>query len=119
MASQEKTLKLIGKLLRLAAPDSGTNENERSVAALELARLISENNLSIGDSVPTAQQSHQPQQQKQKVAHGIWLLSVALQHTSCEQCGRMISRADVIWLRVVEGRGIQYRHNTDSCKPRS
>lgn len=49
MAVDAKTRKRIGDLLRTADPKSGASDNERQIAALEAARLIAENGLTVAE----------------------------------------------------------------------
>ena len=52
MALEPKIAERIAKLLRLAAPSSGTTEGERASAALEAAKLIAEHKLVVAEPQP-------------------------------------------------------------------
>ena len=105
-----KIIERIGKLLRLAAPSSGTTVSERSSAALEAAKLIDEHGVAIQASANGAPS-------RGRVAHGVWVLTQAVDHCSCGKCHQLISRGDVVWLRVTESLSREYRHNAGHCRP--
>lgn len=100
-----KIIERIGKLLRLAAPSSGSTEAERSSAALEAARLIDEHGVAIAEPKDKS---------KKRVAQGVWVHTQALQHCSCSACHGLIAPGDVVWFRVVNHQR-EYRHNTKPC----
>ena len=109
MTTDPKVLERIGKLLRLAAPSSGTTEAERASAALEAARLIEEFDVDVS-SKPEAKPH------PTRVSRGVWVPSVALQHCSCSWCSQLIAPGDVVWIRVRADNFIDYRHNYEPCK---
>lgn len=107
MAADPKILTRIGNLLRLAAPSSGTTDAERASAAIEAARLIEEHDIRI-DEIP------RPSKGPVRVAPDAWVMSVALQHSSCSACHGAISPDDIVWLRIVKGHR-EFRHNYGKC----
>jgi hypothetical protein len=105
------TLELIDKLLRLAAPSSGTTIHERTVAALEAARLISENGIAL------AEQSVKGRRKNAKtVSPNAWVLSLAPYHCGCSNCGKLISPRDIVWVRVRPDLSTEFRHNYSPCR---
>jgi hypothetical protein len=50
--ADQKVLDRVGKLLRLAAPNSGGTDAERESAMMEAAKLIAENNLVVAPAPP-------------------------------------------------------------------
>jgi hypothetical protein len=112
MPADEKTLERIAKLLRLAAPSSGTTDAERESAALEVARLFEEHDIDLGAAVsrPRVQQ-----EAPRKVSPHAWVLTIALQYCNCEFCNTPISRGDAAWVRVMPGARVLYRHNYSPC----
>lgn len=108
MAS-EKVLDRVEKLLRLAAPSSNSTEHERASAALKAAELIEEHGLTFRE--PSKKSEH-----RATVARNVWILTVAIQYTSCSHCGGKISRADVVWRRVLPDLTIEHRHNCKPCR---
>lgn len=106
-----KVIERIGKLLRLAAPSSGTSEHERANAALEAAKLIDEHSIAMQSSTPNVEPK------KSRIVHGAWIKTQALDHCSCSNCGQLISPRDVVWLRVVRDHDREFRHNADPCRP--
>lgn len=110
MSADPKVLDRLQKLLRLAAPASGTTEHERAAAALEVARLVADFDINIGE----AARSHSTPTAKE-VQHGVWVQSIALQPCGCTKCGGHISKADIVWVRIVNGHA-EFRHNYGICK---
>jgi uncharacterized protein DUF2786 len=51
---REKALERVRKLLALAAPGSGASEEEARSAAVQVARLIAEHGLSVGNGSPAS-----------------------------------------------------------------
>ncbi len=107
---------LIKKLLRLAAPSSGTTEAERASAALEAARLIAEDNVQIG-STPTSKPvpPTPPQPRSSGPLYNVWVLSVASRHCGCSVCGKLISADDTVWVRVNAKLEREYKHRHGAC----
>jgi hypothetical protein len=60
VAAEPKTLQRIEKLLRLAAPGSGTSEAERTSAALEAARLFASTDAMVVDKPPPPPRQPRP-----------------------------------------------------------
>lgn len=106
--SDPKVLERIAKLLRLAAPVSGTSEAERASAALEAARLIHEHGVAIAHA-------EEKPSKRGKVSSGAWVKTQSLDHCSCSYCGQLISPRDVVWLRIVNDQR-EFRHNAGPCK---
>ncbi len=111
MPADPKVLDRIEKLLRLAAPTSGTTEAERSSAALELVRLMSEHNVSV-----RGEEAAPPPRRRAPVSRNVWMPSRALQHCSCSYCTKLIAPGDIIWIRVT-GHRVENRHNYTPCSP--
>lgn len=104
MADPDKVLDRVEKLIRLAAPTSGTTQSERESAALEIVRLICEHNLTLRETPPAeARAVH--------IARHAWVLTIALQHSGCSSCGGKISPGDRIWARVRPDDIVEFRHN--------
>lgn len=111
----KKTLDLVSKLLRLASPSSGADDPERASAALELINQIEKQGLKITDA---RGEEHKPPPLKcGNPLSGVWVMSVAPWHTGCSLCGKLISPGDVVVARVIPERGVEYRHNTQQCRP--
>lgn len=107
-----KILRRIDDLLRLAAPASGTTDHERASAALEAARLVAEHELTFLDSESVRERARR----ETSVRHGVWVLTIILQHCSCEACHTNISPQDHAWVRIVNG-SARFRHNYGDCRP--
>lgn len=102
MAS-DKIIERIEKLLRRAAPDSGSAKNEIEVASVEIVKLILEHGISLRPSKAAG------------VSKDAWVLSLAPYHAGCQICGGMISPRDAVWIRVTGQHQIQFRHNYGGC----
>lgn len=107
--TSEKVIERIGKLLRLAAPSSGTTVAERSAAALEAAKLIDEHGVAM-------QATKGKSEGRRAVAHGVWVLTQAIDRCACSACGNLISPRDIVWIRVVNLER-EFRHNAGHCHP--
>jgi hypothetical protein len=105
----DRAVDRVEKLLRLAAPSSGSTEHERASAALEAARLIEDYDLELRPRV-SARRRHARDRQQEGERVNAWLLSVALDHVGCSACGGLISPRDVVWLRIREDHTPEYRH---------
>jgi len=57
---RKRAIERVNKLLRLAAPSSGTTEAERTNAALQAAKIFSENNLTAIYEEPKRKRRPQP-----------------------------------------------------------
>lgn len=109
-ADEDKARDLIDKLLRLAAPTSGTTEEERSSAALEAARLIQEHGVTFTKA------AEPPAREVRTISPHAWVLSVALHPCGCTFCQKLISRGDIVWVRVAPSLYVEHRHNADPCR---
>lgn len=127
MAVDQRTLDRVEKLLRLAAPTSGTTDYERSTAALEAARLFSEHNMTVAPpkevkrrvrpraapqrraAVPSPWVNHSP-------APPGWAQSVASRDSYCvdPDCRGPIERGDPVWMRL-NGLKAEYLHHDWPC----
>lgn len=114
--SRDKVISTVEKLLRLAAPSSGAPEPERESAALEAARLISEHELEVVEPEPEKKRRRREVEDEEvRVRPSAWVLSVALDWCGCAHCLGLIAPRDVVWLRVIPGRGLEHRHNYGEC----
>lgn len=111
--NDEKIIERIGKLLRLAAPSSGTTVSERTNAALEAARLIDEHGVAMQSTKSEGSSNGAPK--RSTVSHGVWVLTQALDRCACSKCGQLISPRDVVWMRVVNLQR-EFRHNAGFCR---
>ncbi len=113
-ADEDKTLRRIEKLLRLAAPSSNSTEAERVSAALEVAKLFDEHPFAI---VPVAegQARERAEHKRARVARNVWMMTIALQHCNCSHCNTLISRGDHVWVRIIDNRA-EFRHNAGPCR---
>lgn len=124
--AEQKTIERVEKLLRLAAPSSGTSEAERSSAALEAARLFSENNLSVREPKVKRQRIRTssvtvtrttPQQYRQGPPPPYWKQSIAARDAACAdaECQGPISRGDPVYMRITVF-DVEYLHgNWPAC----
>lgn len=62
MTASPKIVERVNKLLRLAAPSGGSTEGERTSAALEAAKLISEHGLTVAEPPPPPPKNQRPPQ---------------------------------------------------------
>lgn len=113
MSVDSRLLDRIDKLMKLAAPDSGTTDHERTSAALEAARLYAEHGVTLSDRQRDDKRPHR--RDKDKVHEHAWVLSIALQHAGCSACGGKISRADAVFIRVRTDMTLEYLHNMRPC----
>lgn len=119
MADVDKVLSTVEKLLRLAAPTSGAPQPERESAALEAARLISENNLVVREP-DKRRRRRSPMDDfmhgdEVEIRTSAWVLNVANDHCSCSACAGLIAPRDIVWIRVIPGVGVEYRHKYAPC----
>lgn len=134
----------VEKLLRLASPKSGTTEHERASAALEVVKLIEENDLIVrerkAEPAPrrrkreretsqgawSGDRAHQTEREP-FYAHvhtpqhgtkppGNWVQSVAMHDGVCadEECAAPIHAGEPVWSRM-HGYGSQYLHFHGPC----
>lgn len=100
----DKVVSLVEKLLRLAAPSSGTTDHERVSAALEAARLIEEHDLEV---------IRRPIPEPLLIVPSPWTRSIAIYHwypgCRCYVCRDAIDQQLIVWTRSV-GRQRQFRH---------
>lgn len=119
MAVDKKIIDRLENLLRLASPESGTTDHEREVAALEIVRLMVKHSIGFGEA-PERQTSSRGANGggASRVSSHAWVLSKALQHCSCSNCFSRISPGDIIWIRVMADRTVQFRHDYGPCAVR-
>jgi len=125
----KKAAELVVKLTRVAAPGSGASENEKSSAALEVCRLITENNLTV--SAPRTQEPRwweKKQQPDVTVRYEAYAYSppryaapreredpfrsaLAHEDSCCGEvsCGGQIFEGERVWRRVKNG-AVEYVH---------
>lgn len=120
MSADRKVVDRIEKLFRLASPASGTTEHERASAALELVRLMAEHNIAIGGEREEEQprsRRREPRDSGPKATkmRGVWALLPSYWRTDCSACGNIIAPGDIVWIRVLDGNEVQYRHNMHPC----
>lgn len=116
MPADTKTLERVQKLLRLAAPSSGTTDAERASAALEAARLIEENDVEIGGrSLTPEPRLSKPRSQPAGPLYNVWVVSVAAHNRGCVACGGVISADDIVLVRVNERLEREYKHRYAPC----
>ena len=107
--SPDKIVERVEKLLRLAAPRSGSTEPERASAALEAAKLIDEHDLVV------SREEKRRKREASIVMKDVWFMSIALDFCSCSACSELISKGDHVWTRVVRAGQAEYRHNMVPC----
>lgn len=121
----------VEKLLRLASPKSGTTQAERESAALEVVRLIEENDLIVRERKATrskrreapasrewsgtVQETRVPTPEVQRPP-GNWVQSFARTSCSCcdPDCGEPIMIGDTVWMRV-SGFEVKFLHYGGPC----
>lgn len=119
MNIDRRVIERVEKLLRLAAPTSGTTEHERISAALAAAKLFSENNLSVQESVtakPKISRARRPNVRPRPESGqppGFYP-SIASRDADCYDCGRQIAAGSAAWERRVAF-GNQYIHMRGDC----
>jgi len=133
---KKKAIERVEKLLRLAAPTSGATPNERESAALEAAKVFSENNLAVVskdqlDQAAKAAKARRPRTPSPvvrttavgyrapvPVSYGKpgWQRSVAAMDGVCADptCSGSIQRGDDVWART-SGSGVEYLHVDGPC----
>lgn len=116
MPADDKILERVAKLLRLAAPSSGTTDAERASAALEVAKLVEEHGIDLGAVLARPRPQTEHHRPPPKTSPHAWVLTVALQHSGCAHCHLPISPGDVVWTRVLPSLDIERRHNYGSCR---
>lgn len=122
MAIDVKILSRVEKLLKLAAPTSGTTEAERTSAALEAAKMIAAHNLVVREReaarpkrpIPRQPRRSQPTPQwmmrPPDPASG-WVRSTAMTNGICvdPDCGEPIIRGDDVYMKL-QGFSVVYVH---------
>lgn len=142
MAVDEKVLKRVEKLLRLASPSSGTTEAERFSAFQEASRLFVENDLVVREREPAPsrrqrapERPRQPEPQYSPFYSAYspppqyhqyqgptypptsqWEQTVATEDAICADptCGRLIQQGTTVYARVKHG-DIEYLHRDGPC----
>lgn len=130
---RERAAGLALKLLRTAAPSSGASENERTLAALRAAELVSEHNLSVvADEQEHERKARERDERRkvnknwaknvvdeifkrasQEVVHNTydWHEEIAQSEHMCSQCNSRIMPGEPCWF--ADGRG--YIHHDITC----
>ncbi len=118
----ERALSTVQKLLRVAAPNSGASENERTGAALRAAALIAEHNFTVGVVEP-ARRERTPEPRGPRMSDIVnavintvsrptaFRRSVAAYNTVCgvETCTLPIFEGESVWRRHKNGE-VEYVH---------
>ena len=117
-------LDLFEKLMRTASPKSGATNNERSLAALEAAKIWAEHDLTVKtrekpprrtSSRPTSPWP-KPSWPREQRRPG-WVRSYAPFDVFCAQegCGGLIQEGDPVWVQVT-GLEVRYLHGDAPCE---
>lgn len=140
MSVDPKIVARIEKLLRLAAPTSGTTEPERQSAALEAAKLFAQHDLCVKPREPVKKRASQPRQPYAAAAAPIvwppspppsqyrrdpfqvrmdgsdWMEGFAARDAVCvdQDCVVMVRRGDPVWMRL-KGDHVEYLHRHGPC----
>lgn len=129
--ADQKVLDRVGKLLRLAAPNSGGTDAERESAMMEAAKLIAENDLVVAPAPPkprrqrppapppsTAYAPYYPPPPPPSPRWGYypgsssnWTEATAPTTGSCCACHRTIYRGETTWYDSAHG----HRHYDITC----
>jgi hypothetical protein len=115
------------KLLRLAAPGSGTTEAERANAAIEAAKIIAEHGLGVAVPPPPVKkrrgrppapqpspQHHRPAPEYRRwspPSQSNWTETDVPVYCACVACGQVISAGEAGWFDPAHG----YRHYDITC----
>ena len=138
MSVDKKILDRVEKLLRLAAPSSGTTDAERASAALEVAKLVSEHGLEVVKQEapkrdggrprtprpgayppppwPTGSRSSGAYPPPRPPAPPGWAQSVAARDAACADptCRGPIARGEPVWMRM-NAFYVEYVHRDGAC----
>jgi hypothetical protein len=125
--ARARAVERVQKLLRLAAPDSGTTEHERANAALEVAKIIAEHGLAVAVPEPVVKKRRatpRPQAQPPPQRHhsyeyrqwappsgSDWTEADVPSRCNCVVCGRLLCAGEVGWFAPNHG----YRHYDITC----
>jgi hypothetical protein len=111
-----KVVERIKKLLRLAAPKSGSTEAERASAALTALDLCDRHGITLDINTAHAHDAKGPIEDRTYVVKNIWMRTQAQDARSCAYCGGKISRGDMVYVRAVSGAmRFEYRHHYKPC----
>jgi uncharacterized protein DUF2786 len=95
---REKAIERVRKLLALASPGSGASEEEARSAAVQVARLVAEHGLTVGDGSPP---SAVDLDQVTSLAFRVIELEQALARTKAAHAAKT-KEDDRLWARVVD-----------------
>lgn len=105
-----KILERFDKLMRLASPDSGATEGERTNAALAAADLYSKHRLTVrereAEEDPTQRRRKQPARRRRSAvcfsqrSGPLWVMSVATSDVMCEDCGSVLYPGTNVWMKT-------------------
>jgi hypothetical protein len=125
----KKLIERVEKLLRLAAPSSNTTEPERISAALEAAKVFSENDLVV--RVRSKERRREPEwKREQPITWGAawkqarntspqfdWVQGIARHDVTCADptCGGLIERGEPVWMKATAV-GFKYLHCDGPCE---
>lgn len=121
-----RTIALVEKLLRLAAPSSNTTKSERELAALEAARLFSVHELAVAEKPrPRAKRPERPRSTTApRVAvwyHGAtrrptgWVPVNVLRDAACASCSGRLHAGDGAWAPASLAHAIKIIYLCDAC----
>jgi len=110
-----KLYERIRKLLRLAAPSSGSTEGERASAALTALDLCDRHGITLDINTAKAHEARGSVEDRTYVVKNIWLRTQAQDARSCAHCGGKISRGDMVYVRAQSSYGFEYRHHYKPC----
>lgn len=117
----ERALSTVHKLLRVAAPNSGASENERTSAALQAASLISQHNFTVTTAKEIERRVETPRGPRMSdIVNAVintvsrptaFRRSVAAHDTVCgvETCTLPIFEGETVWRRYKDGQ-VEYVH---------
>jgi hypothetical protein len=128
--TKEKAIELISKLLRVAAPDSGASDSERSIAAITVCSLITEHSLTVSagrareplfarwwPSAPApvpyevTPMEHPYTPSPPRTREDPFRSAIAAENSRCGEtsCGGPIFEGERVWRRVKNG-AVEYVH---------
>jgi hypothetical protein len=111
---RDKAIVLAGKLARVAAPNSGATEAERTNAALELAKIIAEHGLAIMQAPVVEKRRRRSRAEPQyrpppppawsyPVSHANWTEALLETVSRCVICRRTLFPQDRVWYEPSHG----------------
>lgn len=121
--TSQQLIAQVEKLLRLAAPSSGSTEHERAVAGIEAARLFVEHDLTVQAREPVRRAAaRQPAPPRRWPPSPMappgqnWRRSVAARDSLCDDpdCQGMIFEGDPVWMKM-SGFKAKYIHIGGPC----